>query len=57
MAGIESWRLTKDESGNPVKLVDTGDLVPVNTGFLSAFDIEYAIDLIHEHPVGPKIAP
>lgn len=57
VVGIESWRLITDEGGNPVKLVDTGNSVPVNTGFLSAFGIEYAIDLIHEHPIGLKIDP
>ena len=51
---LESWRRSADDRGNPVKLVDTGEFVPVNTGFLLAYDIKYALDLIAEHPVGPK---
>ena len=57
VAGMEAWRLTKDKNGRPIKLVDTGNYVPVNTGFLTAFDIAYALESIHEHPLGPKIAP
>jgi hypothetical protein len=29
------------------------ETVNVNSGFIIAFDIQSAIDAIHEHPIGP----
>lgn len=49
---VESWRLTV-----PGKILrDTGSSVPLNTGIVRGYSIQYAVDLIHLHPDGPKVA-
>jgi hypothetical protein len=48
---VESWRLMV-----PGKILrDTGSSVPLNTGIVKGYSIQYAVDLIHLHPDGPKV--
>jgi hypothetical protein len=35
---------------------ETTDFVRLNTGIAFAHDIRFAVDLIHQHPIGPKVA-
>jgi hypothetical protein len=35
---------------------ETGDFVRLNTGLAFAHDIKFAVDLIREHPIGPKVS-
>jgi hypothetical protein len=43
----QSQATTKKESAKSKQLVN------VNSGFIIAFEIEYAIDAIHKNPIGP----
>lgn len=47
---VESWRLN---SGKILR--DTGQFVPLNGGVVRGYSIKYAIDLIRQHPDGPKV--
>jgi hypothetical protein len=40
-----------------VPLEHPKEMVLVNTGFVLAFDIKYAIEAIHQHPIGPLRKP
>ena len=40
--------------GSQAKAGDTKQTVNVNSGFVIAFDIQYAIDAIHKNPIGPR---
>ena len=35
---------------------ETTDFVRLNTGIAFAHDIKFAVDLIHQHPIGPRVA-
>jgi hypothetical protein len=35
---------------------ETTDFVRLNTGIAFAHDVKFAVDLIHQHPIGPKVA-
>jgi len=54
LSNIESWRI-QDDHGHKVILRDTPQQVPLNSGILLGFSIDYALDLIHQHPIGPEI--
>jgi hypothetical protein len=51
---VEAWRIVI-EGGHKFKLEDTHQMVPLNTGIVRGYPIKYAVDLIHKHPIGPKI--
>jgi hypothetical protein len=55
LSHIEPWRL-RTENGQQMVLRDTSQMVPLNSGILVAYDIEYALKVIRDHPVGPKVA-
>jgi hypothetical protein len=50
------WRIC-DVSGTKTKgiLEDTETVVPLNTGLIHAYRIEYAVELIKKHSIGPPI--
>jgi hypothetical protein len=41
--------------GRLYRVEDTKQLVKLNSGIATAWDIGSAIDLIHQHPIGPKV--
>lgn len=55
LGGIESWRIVHLRSGQKAILEDTQEFVPLNTGIIVGYSIEPAVNLIHQHPVGPEI--
>jgi len=44
----------KTPDGRLYRLKDTGQIVKLNTGIATAWDIGTAVDLIRKHPIGPK---
>jgi hypothetical protein len=46
--------VVKTPDGRLYRLEDTGQLVQLNTGIATAWDIGTAVDLIRKHPIGPK---
>jgi hypothetical protein len=52
---IEGWRLQKDANGQTAVLRDTDEKVPLNSGILTGYSIDYAIKMIREHPIGPVV--
>jgi len=55
LSNIERWRIQEDH-GQRVILRDTPQVVPLNSGLLLGYSIDYAVDMIHKHPIGPEIA-
>jgi hypothetical protein len=53
-AKAEPWRIIT-VGGSLKELVDTGEWVPLNSGIAIAYTIYSALDLIHEHPIGPAL--
>jgi trypsin-like peptidase len=51
---VESWRIVT-KNGRKYQLKDTELVVPLNTGIVSGFHIQTALDLIKKHPVGPTV--
>jgi len=49
-------RVLRTPDGRVYRLEDTGQLVQLNTGIATAWDISSAVDLIRKHPIGPKAA-
>jgi len=48
-------RVLHASDGQIYRLRDTGRLVQLNTGIATAWDIGSAVNLIHKHPIGPKV--
>jgi hypothetical protein len=42
--------------GRFYRVQDTGELVRLNTGIATAWDIGSAVELIQKHPIGPKVS-
>lgn len=55
LSNIERWRIQEDH-GQRVILRDTPQRVPLNSGLLLGYSIDYAVDMIRKHPIGPEIA-
>ena len=53
---VDEWR-KQEIDGVKVVLKDEKQLVPLNSGILKGYGISYAVDMIHEHPVGPQDSP
>jgi len=51
---IEPWRVVDLENGRKAVLKDTQQMVALNTGIVIGYGIQHAVDLIREHPIGPK---
>jgi hypothetical protein len=49
-------RVRRTTDGRVYRLLDTGNVVQLNTGIATAWDIGTAVDLIRKHPVGPKVS-
>jgi hypothetical protein len=49
-------RVLRADDGQVYRLQDTGQLVRLNTGIATAWDIGSAVDLIRKHPIGPQVA-
>lgn len=57
LSKVESWRIQKDGKGQPKSILrDTSQLVPLNSGILLGTSIDCAIDVIHQHPIGPVVS-
>jgi hypothetical protein len=50
----EQNRVFRTNDGQVYRLEDTGQLVRLNTGIATAWDIGSAVDLIRKHPIGPQ---
>ncbi len=53
----QPWRINTSPDGSLFEYVETGKFVALNTGIVEGFAIFPAIDLIQQHPTGPKIDP
>jgi len=53
IAAVEPWRVV-DLEGRKAVLRDTQQKVALNTGIVVGYGIQHAVDLIREHPIGPK---
>ena len=52
----EQWRIVKLKGGHLVRLKDTDQMVPTNSGIVIGYSITHAVELIRKHPIGPKVA-
>lgn len=52
----EEWRIVRLKSGHLVRLKDTDQMVPTNSGIVIGYSITHAVELIRKHPIGPKVA-
>jgi len=50
----EQNRVLRTNDGQVYRLKDTGELVRLNTGIATAWDIGSAVRLIRKHPIGPQ---
>jgi len=53
-AKAEPWRIVKRANGTYFEYVDNGTYVALNTGIVIGYGIQPAVDLIHQHPIGPE---
>jgi hypothetical protein len=53
-ADVESWRLRPQDAPTEI-LEDAETVVPLNTGITLGYSIKYAVDLIKDHPIGPRV--
>jgi hypothetical protein len=49
-------RIVRRGDGKQFKLVETGQVVRLNTGIVRGYHIKYAVELIRKHPIGPKVS-
>jgi hypothetical protein len=54
LVNVESWRIFANQDGTKTILVDTKQRVASNVGILKGYNISFAVDLIKQHPEGPK---
>jgi len=54
-AKSEPWRIRQRKNGTYFEYVNNGSFVALNTGIVQGYVIGPAIDLIHEHPIGPEV--
>lgn len=54
-AKAQPWKIQKRSNGTYFEYVDSGTFVALNTGIVTGFLLEPAIDLIHQLPIGPKV--
>ncbi len=50
----QPWRIRKNPDGSYLEYVDTENSAVLNTGIVTAFSLQPAIDLIRKHPEGPE---
>lgn len=50
---IAQERIVTNHDGHTLRLNDTGEVVKLNTDILVAYNISYALALIHKNPIGP----
>lgn len=55
-AKTQPWRIQQNPDKSWFEYEDSGNFVALNTGIVQGYLIAPAIDLIHQHPVGPVIA-
>ena len=51
---VEAWRILTNKDGTRAVLADTKQKVASNVGILKGYNISFAVDLIKQHPEGPK---
>jgi hypothetical protein len=51
----QPWRISTSPDGSLFEYLETGNYIALNSGIVRGFAIFPAIDLIHEHPIGPKV--
>ena len=54
-AKAQPWKIQKRADGTYFEYVDNGTYVALNTGIVTGFMLEPAIDLIRKHPIGPEV--
>ena len=50
----QPWRIRRNPDGSYIEYVDTENSAVLNTGIVTAFSLQPAIDLIRKHPEGPE---
>jgi hypothetical protein len=50
----QPWKIQRRKNGTYFEYVETGTYVALNTGIVRGFFLDPAIDLIHQHPIGPE---
>lgn len=53
IAKAQPWRIGRRPNGTYFEYLDNGTYVPLNTGIVVGYYIQSAVDLIHQHPIGP----
>jgi trypsin-like peptidase len=53
-AKAQPWRIQQRADGSYFEYLDNGTYVALNTGIVQGYLIDPAIDLIHQHPIGPE---
>jgi S1-C subfamily serine protease len=54
---VDPSRITTLQDGRRVEVLEDSDLLAkVNTGIVLGYNIQYAVDLINKHPIGPKVS-
>ena len=51
---VAKKRIVHTANGRTLRLSETSQVVKINTDLLVAYDISYALELIHKHPIGPR---
>jgi S1-C subfamily serine protease len=54
-AKAQPWKIRQRKNGTFFEYVENGSYVALNTGIVQGFTMEPAIDLIHQHPIGPEV--
>ena len=53
-AKAQPWKIVKRDNGTFFEYVDTRRYVALNTGIVTGYKIAPALDLIRQHPIGPR---
>ena len=51
----QPWKIQQRSDGTYFEYVESGTYVALNTGIVRGYYIGPAIDLIRQHPTGPKV--
>lgn len=54
LSGVEQWRI-RIEDGKKIRYEDTQKMVATNTGIVTGYAIDFAVDLIKRNPIGPRV--
>jgi len=51
----QPWKIQQNPDKSYFEYVENGTYVSLNTGIVRGFSLDAAIDLIHQHPIGPLV--